>query len=177
MSKPSSRRRRRASRPRTMRPTERLPDVMTIEAQFHVFLMEMLRAVARGQSASKATDALIVFVDLSARARAPWGATIERAVRACNGLIEQRAAQSELDMALFDLGGAGLLLMVEALALDPAAAARSAARSDALHGAVLRFVRACERQAQREGWSYLGKLAERIGPKAQSGTGPAGNAA
>lgn len=155
----------RAGRRRTARPSARLPDT-TIESQFHLFTTELMRAVARGQSARRATEALIAFVELSARGQAPWGGTIERAIRACDASIEQRAAQSELDAALFDVARAGLLLMTEALALDPVAAARGATRSDALHQAVLRFTRACERQARREGWSYVGMLAERLGPKA-----------
>lgn len=133
-----------------------------IEALFHDFATETMRAVARGEGAGKVATALAGFVDFSARARAPWPVSIARALSACDTLIRERASQSELDGALFDLGRAGLALMTEALARDPAAAARSALRSDDLHRAVLRFLRACEREARRENWSYIDMLAERL---------------
>ncbi len=142
-----------------------------LEAQCRLFMAELLRAFVRGRSARRATEALMAFVDLSQRARAPWEKTIEQAVRSCDALIAERATASEVDKALFELGRAALRAMVEAISFDPLAAARSAARSDALHRAVLRFARACEREASREGWSYIGLLKERLAATAPSRSG------
>lgn len=150
---------RRRSRQRRTGPVPLPPE---IDALFHDFATETMRAVARGEGAGKVAMALAGFVDFSARARAPWSDSIAQALSACDALIDERAGQSELDRALFDLGRAGLALITEALARDPVAAARSALRSDDLHRAVLLFLRACEREARRENWSYIDLLAERL---------------
>ncbi len=152
---------------RQRRPMAPLPDVAGL---FHDFATETMRAVGRGDGADKVAMALAGFVDFSARARAPWALSIAGALSACDGLISERASHSELDRALFDLGRAGLALMTEALARDPVAAARSALRSDELHRAVLGFLRACERQARREDWSYIELLSGHL--TEQWNTGP-----
>jgi hypothetical protein len=142
-------------------------DEVALAGQFQVFALELLRALARGQDAGRTTEALMVFVDCAARARIPWERAAERAVRRCEALLADHAGGSELDRALFDVGRAGLDLTIEALSTDGLAEARRTTRSDALHRAVLRFTRACEREAQREGWSYIALLEERLRPEAK----------
>lgn len=160
--------RRTAFRRRTGRRTGGGLDGASVAAQFDLFTLEFLRALARGQDAGRATGALMGFVELAGQARTPWKAAIEQSIRRCDQRIADRAGGAEVDRALFDLGRAGLLVMIEALAPDPVAAARAATRSDALHRAVLGFVAACERQAQRENWSYIALLYQRFKPDSPS---------
>lgn len=135
------------------------------EAQwrFTDFTVELLRLLSGGGTAYIATESLKRFIDHCVATKVPLGSAIDGAVTELNKAAFDRTGRGEYELDEVAVIHASLKVLIEDVSGDNMARARRSKRAEDLHRCIEAVIVSGERKSRENGWSYVGKMTERLG--------------
>ncbi len=130
---------------------------------FYEFSRQMLRLLAGADNVVETGDAMVRFIDYIDEHQVRYLMAMESATFEVRNRLVERLDKADVhihDSAVFE---AALKVAAECLADDTLSGARLSARRDDFQGRVEWQMLDREERSRQHGWSYLTKLAERLG--------------
>jgi hypothetical protein len=136
------------------------------ENHFIALIMEVLRALARGEDHSRRVlRSLNAFIEKASNTQVPAGDIIQAAISwAHNRALVSEEVLANHDTELIFLLRASLPVIAESIADDPAAKGRRSKRETALESAFETMMLGRETRSRSNDWSYTQHLVARLGP-------------
>jgi hypothetical protein len=135
------------------------------QAEFGTFVIELLRALARGEDHSRrVSEALADFLKAARETQTNLSGLVHDEIAA----LAERALAQRNDGTLSDerkeIVRLSMRVAAEAMARDPAAKGRLSSREGALMSAIEDLVLSREGRSRANGWSYLDHLTRHLEP-------------